>query len=38
MKSAKYGALLLAQMVHSHSISSENVTDALNINSLGILY
>lgn len=38
MKSVKCGALLFAQMVHSHNISSENVTDALNINSPSILY
>ena len=38
MKSAKCDALLFAQMVHSHNISSENITDALNINSLSILY
>lgn len=38
MKSAKYHALFFAQMVHSHSISSENVTDAFNINSLNILH
>lgn len=38
MKSAKCGALLFAQTVHSHNISSENVTDALNINSLSLLY